>query len=219
MSTPTVIIVGADKGGVGKTTVSRTILDYLDANNIKSRAFDTESPKGSLRRFHSERTEIVDLTDSDDQMKVFDTLEGGVVTLIDIRAGLLSPALQTMKDIGFIDPAKCNLVVVHVLGNTLDSIGEIKSILESIANSKYVQIGNHINDTKYDYPAEALNIPMLRAKATEVVDFEELSFTNFIKGGKSLKTGLQISPTLSGYVRTWLALVFAEYDSAKLNVL
>ena len=41
---PVVIVVGADKGGVGKTTVSRTLLDYFSANNIPTRAFDTESP-------------------------------------------------------------------------------------------------------------------------------------------------------------------------------
>jgi hypothetical protein len=29
MTTPAVIVVGADKGGVGKTTVSRTLLDYF----------------------------------------------------------------------------------------------------------------------------------------------------------------------------------------------
>src|SRR5436309_2514490 len=29
MAKPTVVIVGADKGGVGKTTVSRTVLDYF----------------------------------------------------------------------------------------------------------------------------------------------------------------------------------------------
>jgi cellulose biosynthesis protein BcsQ len=28
MAKPGVILVGADKGGVGKTTVSRTLLDY-----------------------------------------------------------------------------------------------------------------------------------------------------------------------------------------------
>ena len=32
--TPTVFIVGADKGGVGKTTVSRLLLDYFFANGI-----------------------------------------------------------------------------------------------------------------------------------------------------------------------------------------
>ena len=41
MAKPVVIVVGADKGGVGKTTVSRTLLDYFSANNVPTRAFDT----------------------------------------------------------------------------------------------------------------------------------------------------------------------------------
>jgi hypothetical protein len=52
MPKPTVILVGADKGGVGKTTVARTLLDYLTAENLPARAFDTEFPKGTLKRFH-----------------------------------------------------------------------------------------------------------------------------------------------------------------------
>ena len=42
MAKPAVVVVGADKGGVGKTTVSRTLLDYFSANNVPTRAFDTE---------------------------------------------------------------------------------------------------------------------------------------------------------------------------------
>src|SRR5450755_3492736 len=62
MAKPVVIVVGTDKGGVGKTTVSRTLLDYFDGNNIPTRAFDTESPRGTLKRFHPDVTEIVDMT-------------------------------------------------------------------------------------------------------------------------------------------------------------
>jgi len=43
MAKPAVILVGADKGGVGKTTVSRALLDYFIAHNIPTRAFDTAS--------------------------------------------------------------------------------------------------------------------------------------------------------------------------------
>ena len=43
MAKPAVILVGADKGGVGKTTVSRALLDYFIAHNIPTRAFDTEA--------------------------------------------------------------------------------------------------------------------------------------------------------------------------------
>ena len=62
MAKPVVIVVGADKGGVGKTTVSRTLLDYFSANNVQTRAFDTESPRGTLKRFHPDITEIVAAT-------------------------------------------------------------------------------------------------------------------------------------------------------------
>jgi 2-phosphoglycerate kinase len=41
MGQPTVILIGADKGGVGKTTVARTLLDYLTTQEIPTRAFDT----------------------------------------------------------------------------------------------------------------------------------------------------------------------------------
>src|ERR1700694_4651651 len=117
MTKPVVIIVGADKGGVGKTTVTRALLDYLQSNGIETRPFDTEAPAGDLKRFYPAKAEVVDFTDSDGQMKVLDSL-GAAVTVIDIRAGLLSPTLQTLSDIGFIDPAKYTLIVMHVLGNT-----------------------------------------------------------------------------------------------------
>jgi hypothetical protein len=208
MTTPTVIIVGADKGGVGKTLVTRTLLDYLKANAIEHRAFDTETPIGVLKRFFSDKTEIVDLTDSDGQMKVFDTI-GSAVTVIDIRAGLLSPTLKTLAEIGFIDPAKCKLIVLHVLGNNQNSIDEVKSITAAIATSRYVAIANHINDTKFEFPADALNIPMLNVRACENVDAASTGFTAYANS--------DASAVLRGYVRHWLGLVFAQYDAAKLN--
>src|SRR5881394_2056079 len=87
MAKPVVVLVGADKGGVGKTTVSRTLLDYLAARKIPTRAFDTEWPRGTLKRFHPDITEVVDVTSVPDQMKIFDTLEtsSAAVTLIDVR--------------------------------------------------------------------------------------------------------------------------------------
>ena len=75
MAKPVVIVVGADKGGVGKTTVSRTLLDYFSANNgARPAPSIPESPRGTLKRFHPDITEIVDMTTTADQMKIFDTL-------------------------------------------------------------------------------------------------------------------------------------------------
>jgi len=62
MAKPALILVGADKGGVGKTTVARTLLDYFTAHNVPTRTFDTETPKGTLKRFHRNVSEVVDAT-------------------------------------------------------------------------------------------------------------------------------------------------------------
>src|SRR6476620_5964204 len=115
MAKPVVIVVGADKGGVGKTTVARTLLDYFSANNVATRAFDTENPRGTLKRFHPDLTEIVDMPATSDQMKIFDTLNAaGSVTVIDVRAGLLSPSLVALRDIGFLDAAKAGQITFAV---------------------------------------------------------------------------------------------------------
>ena len=88
-------MVGADKGGVGKTTISRALLDYLHRHNVLARAFDTENPRGTLHRFYPAITEIIDLHNVADQMKVLDTLETAKVpvTVVDLKAGNLSYAL------------------------------------------------------------------------------------------------------------------------------
>ena len=74
MARPAVVVVGADKGGVGKTTVSRTLLDYFSAHSVPTRAFDTEAPRGTLKRFHPDVTDVVDVTLVSDQMLMFDTI-------------------------------------------------------------------------------------------------------------------------------------------------
>ena len=209
MTKPVLIIVGADKGGVGKTMISRALLDYLKANGFEHRAFDTENetPNGVLKRFYPDRTAIVDLADSDGQMQVFDTL-GAAVTVIDIRAGLLSPTLKTLAEIGFLDPAKYALIVLHVLGNTQTSIDEVKPVTDQLAGLRYIAVGNRINDTKFDFPAGALDVPPLNARAVEAVDQANASFSDFINSGASA--------VLRGYVRHWLSIVHAQFAAVKL---
>src|SRR5688500_6171848 len=154
MAKPAVIVVGADKGGVGKTTVSRTLLDYFSAHNVPTRAFDTEAPKGTLKRFHPDVTDVVDMTRVPDQMKIFDTLNASdaAVTLIDIRAGLMSPTLQALRDIGFIEAAKkgqITFAVFHILGPTIASLEEIAETAAYLGDARYFMVKNFINNTHF----------------------------------------------------------------------
>src|SRR5437016_12841680 len=102
MAKPTVVLIGADKGGVGKITATRTLLDYFAAHQVRARAFDTEAPKGTLKRFDPGVTDVVDINLVPDQMKIFDTLSGEqAVTVIDVRAGLMSLQRLMLTAIGF----------------------------------------------------------------------------------------------------------------------
>jgi hypothetical protein len=75
------------------------LLDYFRTHEVLTRAFDTEAPKGTLQRFHPDVSEIVDVTVVADQMRIFDTVSESTVTVIDVRAGLLSSTLRALRDI------------------------------------------------------------------------------------------------------------------------
>jgi hypothetical protein len=233
MAKPAVIIVGADKGGVGKTTISRTLLDYFSARRIAARAFDTESPKGTLKRFHKDATTVVDLSHVPDQMRIFDTLNEAQVTIIDVRAGLMSPTLRALRDIGFIEAAKKNQVtfaVFHILGPTIASLDEIADAAALLNDAKYFLVKNFINNTHffewdqatYDSyfkrvkNAVELTVPKLNEMASEQVELAAVPFLSFIANKGPRGEAASYSFVLRGYVRHWLGTVWSEYDRIRL---
>ena len=218
MARPAVIIVGADKGGVGKTTVSRTLLDYFAARRVPVRAFDTETPRGTLKRFHPDITTLVDLNEVPDQMKIFDTLSETQLTVIDIRAGLLSSTLCSLRDIGFIEAARKNqvtLAVFHILGPTIASLDEIADTATFLNDAKYFLVKNFINNTlffEWDQAtynsyfhrikdATELTIPKLNEMAYEQVEVSSVPFLKFVANKGPRDDAANYSFVLRGYVR------------------
>lgn len=235
MAKPAVIIVGADKGGVGKTTVARTLLDYFGAHQTPTRAFDTESPRGTLKRFHPDVTEVVDVTSIPDQMKIFDTLGSAQakVTVIDVRAGLLSSTLQALSDIGFLESAKkgqITFAVFHILGPSIASLQEIAETARFVGDANYFLVKNHINETSffewdpatYNHyfkqikGAEEITVPKLNEMACEQVEVSSVPYVSFVANKNARSEPANNSFVLRGYVRHWLGTVWAEYDRVKL---
>jgi hypothetical protein len=236
MATPAVILVGADKGGVGKTTVSRTLLDYFTAHHIRTRAFDAEAPKGTLKRFHPDLSDVVDVTSVSDQMRIFDTLStsDSTVTVIDVRAGLLSPTLRALRDIGFLDAVKkgqFTFVVFHILGSSIASLNEIEDTAPFTSDAKYFLVKNYFNNTtffEWDQATHSsyfkklkdaieITVPKLNEMAYEQVEVASVSFLTFLANKGPKGEAANYSFVLRGYVRQWLGNVWAEYDRINLN--
>jgi len=235
MAKPALILVGADKGGVGKTTVARTLLDYFTAHHVPTRAFDSESPRGTLKRFHGDVSDIVDATSVADQMRIIDTLSttDSTVTIVDVRAGLLSPTLRSLRDIGFLDAVKkgqITFVVFHILGSSIASLNEIEETAPFVTDAKYFLVKNFINTSSFfewDQATHAayfkklkdavtITIPKLNEMAYEQVELASVPFLTFVANKNQKGEAANYSFVLRGYVRHWLGNVWAEYDRVKL---
>ena len=232
----TIILVGADKGGVGKTTIARALLDYLHRKNILVRAFDTENPRGTLNRFYPGITEIIDLNDVTSQMKVLDTLTTSdiKVTIVDLKAGNLSTALEIFEKIGVLEAARngeFNLGLVHVVGPSIASLDEMGEVARYTDGMAYVVARNFINETNFfewdeatykKYFADLANareieVPKLNEMAYEQVDLAGVTYSDFVANKNAKGAASKFSFVLRGYVRKWRSDIDAEFD--KLEVI
>jgi len=226
-----VILVGADKGGVGKTTLARTLLDYLAARNTPARAFDSEFPRGALKRFHPKMTEIIDLETAADQIKVIDTLSTSdvKVSVIDVRAGLLSDTLKTFTEVGFFDlvnAGEFNFILFHVIGPSIASLEEIGEIRPYAAGREYLLVKNFINETSFfewnpqlhkryftlAMDAVEVTIPKLNEMAFEQAELAGVPFSAFVANRDADGQTANNSLVLRGYVRSWMNQATSEYD-------
>ena len=232
---PTLILAGADKGGVGKTTISRALLDFFARKNILTRAFDTENPRGTLKRFYPSITEIIDLGNVAHQMKVLDTLESAnvPVTLVDLKAGNMSYALDMFERIGVLEAARgglFNLGLFHVIGPSIASLDEMAEIAKYLQGVQYVVARNFINETNFfewdqattrkyfaQIPkAQEIDIPKLNEMAYEQVDLAGVTFKDFIDNHAADGQPGKFSFVLRGYVRKWCSEIDEEFARVKL---
>lgn len=224
------IIVGADKGGVGKTMMSRLLIDWIGSRLPPFTVFDTESAldgKTSLLRFRADAV-VADIGTVAGQMQIFDNLERGGISLVDMRAGMLSQTLRTMRNAGLLDQAdagRVQMTVVHVLGASTQSMSEVVDVSALLGgDSAHVILENHANDGqffKWDEgmratlfksvsPAAHIDVPHLDSQAAEDVDRRGLGFAAYVAAPEG-------SDYLRRVVRFWASTTTKRFDDALLS--
>ena len=172
--------------------------DYFKAQGVDARAFDTQQPDGNLKRFHAGQTEIVDLSTSDGQIMVFNSVPKHAVTVIDIQAGLLTPTLNLLSEIGFLDmvkEGKLNVSVLHIIGSTgpvaqrnrghRQNPGRLAALHRHQPHQRRRLLRGH--RCRGHGSAEAgtgrIDIPKMDERATEHVEAASTSFDDYAKNG------------------------------------
>lgn len=249
MPTPLIIIVGADKGGVGKTQVTRALCDYLetpafnDMPRPRARVLDSQAPKGDLARFYVPDAEIINIKSVQDQMKVFDALAG--VTIVDLAAGELGYTIRALDEVRLLDDVRAGILrvaLLHVLGPSISSISEIGDAVAALGTTaKHYIVKNAINETTYfEWDQDSryaqslralegvtISVPHLETTANEAVQkfAGDVEATATAAGGKT--PGLSFiqfaagdsSRTLRGHVARWLDRTWSSFDRVGLGEL
>src|ERR1035437_3432825 len=226
MAVPSLILVGANKGGVGKTMMTRLLIDYLAVKATNYRVYDGQSPAGSVKRFYPIAT-VVDSTTTEGQMQVLDGVSKAPVTIVDLPAGTLTATLTLLRDLRVLyDVAskRMRLIVLHALGPSTDSLLEAAEVSAALADGGlHYLVKNCVNDERFEWepgthkwatdsiaPAGILNIPHMNGTARERVDKSAMDFTDFT-------TDEQESFVLRRLVSKWLTDCYTQLDGCNLK--
>lgn len=224
MSKPSIVVVGADKGGVGKTTVARTICDYWDWKKAPLKSYDGQWPQGNLVRFNA--AEVVNLSTVDGQMNAFDGLSQSPTIMLDLPAGMLSITLDAMDKAqltGEVQDGNVNLTIMHIVGSNMASINEIADIYAKMGKGvRYFLVKNYASKDadffEWDKDAavqalldrwkdQVVTVPHMEGRIYEAIEKAGGSFTSHGAGPWSW---------MRGSIRGWCMRVWQEYERVSL---
>jgi hypothetical protein len=220
LAKPVLVFVSGIRGQIGTTTVSKTLVDYWKANQLAFRIFDASGSKSNaLGRFFPQDTRVVDLTVVDDQMAVFDTLaDEPKITLVEIGSNQLIPTLQTLERIGFIGAVKSGSLDFKCLYVHDDKASDFADVREYFSDDHFYPVLNEFISQENIGEAEAQNgtanvvVTVLPRQAMATTEQESVSYLSFVANKLPNGENARYSFVLRGYVRHWLARIWADYD-------
>ena len=226
-TTKSIILVGGDKGGVGKSTVARALVDFLSRNGVRFTGYDGDDTNPTFLRFFPDAVRI-----HTKNIKGFEPLINALESdaachVVDLGAGTSIVLGQFAEQTGFLELVSqygARVVVLFVLAPGADSIGLLKTLSEQYGEQvAYVVARSNAIPGTWDLwegskarkrlldelGAVEITIPALDAEAFSLVDRHSLKWS-------ATPEDKRLSLATRSYVRRWLAKVFAEFEKAKV---
>ena len=213
-SRSTLHLIGGEKGGVGKSLVSRLLAQYFIDRNIAFTGFDTDRSHGALLRFYSGFASPV-LIDSFEALDaVFESAieTPGQRVLVDLAAQTHEPLAKWMDESGVLELADESGVVVnywHVMDSGRDSVDLLSKLLDRFGNRlRYVLVLNQLRGDDFSQLDQSGELVRALELGARVIHLKHLHDTVLRK----------IDATDSSF---WLARQSSAFDGSgpKLGIL
>ena len=223
--------IGGEKGGVGKSLVSRLVAQYLIDKELPFLGFDTDRSHGALLRFYSGFASPVLI----DRYEALDSIIEAAVEqpdrriLVDLAAQTHDPLVQWMDESGVLDMAAesgFTITYWHVMDSGRDSVDLLKKLLDRFgARLNYVLVRNQMRgddfgmleqsgeqDRAIGFGAHVVSIKHLSDTIIQKIDASSSSFWAAQHDTDKSRTGLGMMDRQR--LKMWLRDAYQQIDRA-----
>ncbi len=221
--------IGGEKGGVGKSLVSRVLAQYFIDRGLPFVAFDTDRSHGSLLRFYRGYASpaVIDRQDSLDRIVEAAADDPQRRVLVDLAAQTQPALVAWMDDSGV--PALAGeigltLTYWHVMDAGRDSVDLLAQLLDELGGQiRLVLVQNEVRGDSFDLLAASGQLQRAQALGAQVVrlrhlndatmqkiDGQSTSFWAAVNHSERAVTGLGLLERQR--VKVWLQRAYDEID-------
>jgi CobQ/CobB/MinD/ParA nucleotide binding domain len=141
------------KGGVGKSFFAVNLVQYLKDKNILHAACDCDNENSTLKRFHGEDVEFLDLSRPRGLDAMFRALDKTDLVVVDCRAASTEVFFEYFDEIGLpemLQDSSASLTLVVPVNHEADSVDQLQRIVSKLENAcSYVVLKNQVHDDTF----------------------------------------------------------------------
>ena len=217
--------VSGEKGGVGKSVMSRLLAQYFIDHAIEFRGFDTDQSHKSFTRFYAPHITQIQINDIESLDQIIEAVAENPEChiIVDLAAQTSSALNQWMADCEFIEIIKelgATPYFWHVMDDGRDSLTLLGKLITTLGDQvSYVVVQNFGRGKHFDELASSANLKLakyhmaksftlaaLHSNAMHKIDMKNTSFSNAIED----KTILGIAERQR--VKVWLKRAYSQMD-------
>lgn len=173
-------LIGGEKGGVGKSMMSRLLAQYFIDHEVPFVGFDTDRSHGSLLRFYADYASpaLIDRFEALDAIVEAAIEEPGRRVLVDLAAQTHEPLVKWMDDSGVLDMSDLSGIALtywHVMDSGRDSVDLLAHLLDRFGQRvHYVVVRNQLRGDDFGQLDRSGQLTRAIGLGAKVMDLKKL---------------------------------------------